>query len=89
LNLNPQGFTLIGNPYQAQVDMKRLLQESSSHLKKNFYYAWSPNFQTRGGYVTVDLDSDPVEYIPSRQELDTAVAESFRYIQPSRFYRNS
>jgi hypothetical protein len=83
LHPNPQGFSLIGNPYQAQVDMKRVLQESSSHLKKNFYYAWSPALQTRGGYITVDLDSNPVEYIPSRQELDTAVAEPFRYIQPN------
>lgn len=83
LHPNPQGFSLIGNPYQAQVDMKRLLQESSSHLKKNFYYAWSPALQTSGGYVTVDLDSDPVEYIPSRQESNTAIAGSFKYIQPN------
>ncbi|MBZ9650817.1 T9SS type A sorting domain-containing protein [Psychroflexus montanilacus] len=83
--LNPTafGFSLIGNPYQAQVDLKKALRESSSHLKQNFYYAWSPALQTSGGYVTVDLDSDPVQYIPARTTNNPTNQESFRYIQPN------
>ncbi|WP_019038415.1 T9SS type A sorting domain-containing protein [Psychroflexus tropicus] len=83
LNKAPNGFTLIGNPYQAQVDMKKALKESSAHLKQNFYYAWSPSLQTRGGYVTVDLDADPVEYIPAMQGNSPNHTENFRYIQPN------
>jgi hypothetical protein len=83
LNKTPNGFTLIGNPYQALVDMKKTLRESSEHLKQNFYYAWSPAIQSRGGYVTVDLDADPVEFIPASREDNTAQPENFRYIQPN------
>jgi hypothetical protein len=83
LNKIPNGFSLVGNPYQAQVDLKIALRESSSHLKQNFYYAWSPALQTSGGYVTVDLDSDPVEYVPARNTNTSNSQESYRFIQPN------
>ncbi|MFN2260887.1 MAG: T9SS type A sorting domain-containing protein [Psychroflexus sp.] len=65
LNPNANGFSLIGNPYQAEVDMKAILANSSNNLNKNFYYAYNPNIGNRGGYVTVDLDANPVQYIPN------------------------
>lgn len=83
LNKTPNGFSLIGNPYQAQVDLKRAMIESSSNLKRNFYYAWTPALQTRGGYITVDLDSEPVEYVPSGKDLNSNKQDNYRYIQPN------
>ncbi|SDG57395.1 T9SS type A sorting domain-containing protein [Psychroflexus sediminis] len=83
LNKTPAGFSLVGNPYQAQVDIKKTLQKSSSHLKRNFYYAWSPALQTRGGYVTVDLDTNPVEYIPAGKDFTSTTQKNFRFIQPN------
>jgi hypothetical protein len=83
LNKTPDGFTLLGNPYQAQVDLKKALKESSSHLNQESYYAWTPKLQTRGGYVTVDLESEPVEYIPSVKSTTSSNEEDFRYIQPN------
>ena len=53
LNQNPDGFSLIGNPYQSPVDMAATL--SSATNLKNFYFVWDPNLGTRGAYVTRDL----------------------------------
>lgn len=55
-DLNPvaEGFSLIGNPYQAQVDMGQLLSNASL-VNPNFYYIWDATQNTRGGYVTVNL----------------------------------
>jgi len=55
-DLNPlaEGFSLIGNPYQAQVDMGQLLSNTSL-VNPNFYYLWDTTQNTRGGYVTVNL----------------------------------
>ncbi|AFU67220.1 secreted ice-binding cell surface protein (Por secretion system C-terminal sorting domain) [Psychroflexus torquis ATCC 700755] len=81
LNPNSEGFALIGNPYQAEVDMKATLANSSTHLGKRFYYAYKPNIGDRGGYVTVDLDSEPVEYIPEVSSNNNTNSEKFRFLQ--------
>ncbi|PKG44339.1 hypothetical protein CXF67_00150, partial [Psychroflexus sp. MES1-P1E] len=81
LNPNSGGFALIGNPYQAEVDMKATLATSSTHLDKRFYYAYKPGIGERGGYVTVDLDSDPVEHIPEVPLNDNMGSEKFRFLQ--------
>ena len=78
LNPNPEGFSLIGNPYQAEVDMKATLKNSSTHLNKSFYYAYIPSIGDRGGYVTVDLSSEPIEYVPNIPNISP---EKFRYLQ--------
>ena len=83
LNKRPNGFSMIGNPYQAPVDMKQTIKEGSSHIKKNFYYVWSPALQTRGGYITVDTESEPVEYIPSARGSETNIDQNYRYLQPN------
>ena len=55
LNQNASGFSLIGNPYQAPVDMAAVMTDASSLLNKNFYYVWDPTRNTKGAYVTVIL----------------------------------
>ncbi|AFU67224.1 secreted ice-binding cell surface protein (Por secretion system C-terminal sorting domain) [Psychroflexus torquis ATCC 700755] len=81
LNPNSEGFALIGNPYQAEVDMKATLANSSTHLDKRFYYAYKPSIGERGGYVTVDLDSEPVEHIPEVPLNNNMDSEKFRFLQ--------
>ncbi len=81
LNPNSGGFALIGNPYQAEVDMKATLANSSTHLDKMFYYVYKPNMGNRGGYVTVDLDSEPVENVPEYSLNNNMNPEKFRFLQ--------
>lgn len=47
-------FNLIGNPYQAIVDMTLVLG-NSTNVNTNQYYVWDPNMNAQGAYVTVDL----------------------------------
>jgi hypothetical protein len=54
LNANADGFSLIGNPYQAQVDMQAVLT-ASTNLNTNYYYVLNPKLGTKGQYVTVDV----------------------------------
>ena len=52
---SPGGFALIGNPYQAPIDIKQLL-ENSGGVNTQFFYVWDPTQNTRGAYVTVDAN---------------------------------
>jgi len=46
-------FALIGNPYQAQVDVREL---TTTGLNTQYMYIWDPNLGGQfGGYATVDL----------------------------------
>ena len=45
-------FNLIGNPYQAAVDMNSL---TMNNINTSFYWVWDPNMNEDGAYVTVDL----------------------------------
>jgi len=54
LNTNADGFSLIGNPYQAQVDMQAVLL-ASTDLVTGFYYVVDPSLGTKGAYLTVDV----------------------------------
>ena len=56
LNQAANGYSLIGNPYQAPVDMKAVL-DASSGLATQFYYVWDPTQNTRGAYVSVDVQN--------------------------------
>ncbi|GEP51277.1 hypothetical protein FNO01nite_19490 [Flavobacterium noncentrifugens] len=73
-DLNPVagGFSLIGNPYQAPVDMGLLLNDSSL-LERNFYYMWDATSNTRGAYVTVNLGNNTNNVLGSSAD---------RYLQP-------
>ncbi len=49
-------LNFIGNPYQAIINIKEVLQ-NSTNLNSNFYQVWDPKASTRGAYVAYDLDS--------------------------------
>nr|WP_315218734.1 T9SS type A sorting domain-containing protein [uncultured Flavobacterium sp.] len=53
LNATANGFSLVGNPYQAQVDMGAVLS-ASTNLNTGFYYILEPKMGTKGTYVTVN-----------------------------------
>ncbi|MFD0931613.1 T9SS type A sorting domain-containing protein [Psychroflexus salinarum] len=49
-------FSLIGNPYQAKVDMGTLLTSgNSAGLSSQYVYIYDPTLGSVGGYATVDL----------------------------------
>jgi len=73
LNPNADGFSLIGNPYQAPVNMASLLDNASNLLNKNFYYIWDASVNDRGAYVTVTLPG-------GTNNVNGSVAD--QYLQP-------
>ena len=55
-------FALIGNPYQAQVNVKNI---TTTGLNTNFMYIWDPNIGETGGYTAIDLTEEPVTTTPA------------------------
>lgn len=56
LNQNPESYTFIGNPFQAPVDIKAVLNASTNMISDIVYY-WDPTINIRGAYVTRTLGS--------------------------------
>lgn len=50
------GYSFIGNPFHAQVDMQAVLSTSTN--VSNFIYIWDPNLGTRGAYVNINTATD-------------------------------
>ncbi len=65
-------FNLVGNPFQAPVDMSTVMT-NSSNINPNYYYVWDPQLSTRGAYVTIDLSSGGINSVGSNQN---------KYLQP-------
>lgn len=49
------GFIFLGNPYQAIVDMEKVLA-NSNNVNGQFVYLWDPTINERGAFVTVDAN---------------------------------
>ena len=54
INQTADGLSFIGNPYQAPVDIKAVLN-SASNMNTTVVYYWDPTLNTRGGFVTRTL----------------------------------
>ncbi|MEP0266649.1 M14 family zinc carboxypeptidase [Dokdonia sp.] len=54
LNHTAGGFNLVGNPYQATVDMNDIVA-NATNVNTNQYYVWDATLGARGAYVTVLL----------------------------------
>ncbi|MFN2262523.1 MAG: T9SS type A sorting domain-containing protein, partial [Psychroflexus sp.] len=52
LGENAGDFNLIGNPYQAIVDLNEV---NFNNLNTNFVWVWDPNMNENGAYVVVDI----------------------------------
>jgi autotransporter-associated beta strand protein len=57
LNQAASGYSFVGNPYQAPIDIKAAL-DASTNMDKTIVYYWDPTLNTRGAYVTRTLSSD-------------------------------
>lgn len=76
LNDGINSFSFIGNPFQSKVDVRPLLNESNG-VKKTHYYAYSPQLQDLGAYITVSIDeSGNVETTPQMPNQD-----DYKFIQ--------
>ncbi|SDG40004.1 T9SS type A sorting domain-containing protein [Psychroflexus sediminis] len=80
LSTAKDGFSLIGNPYHAQVDMNKVLAKSKN-IRKDVYYVWDPKLGGvqdleegggRGAYVVVELPSG----------RNSSNSEASQYLQP-------
>ena len=72
LNETAGGFSAVGNPYQAQVDMAAIFSgdnATASNLNTGFYYVVDPSAGTKGAYLTVDVNA-------------AATADISQYLQP-------
>lgn len=56
LNANANGYSLIGNPYQAPVNMNTVLA-AGSNVNALDYWVWDQNLNTRGAYTTVTVST--------------------------------
>jgi hypothetical protein len=56
LNQSSAGYSFVGNPYQAPVDIKAVLA-TSTNMNTGVVYYWDPTLNTRGAYVTRTLSS--------------------------------
>ena len=71
LNQASEGYSFVGNPYQAPVDIKAVLT-ASTNMNSGLVYYWDPTLNARGTYVTRDLTSN-----------NNSVTSSFnQYLQP-------
>ena len=61
LNQASEGYSFIGNPYQAPVDMEAALT-TATNMNSDILYYWDPTLNTRGGYVarTIAANSNNV-----------------------------
>jgi len=70
------GFSFVGNPYQAQVDMASVL-DASTNINKDFYFVWDPTLNARGGYTTVIIATNS-------NTVEGSVAN--RFLQPNQAF---
>jgi hypothetical protein len=72
LSETPGALSFVGNPYQAIIDIKQVLS-NSTNLNSNFYHVWDPKTSTRGAYIIYDLE------LGNNSVLNSAVNS---YLQP-------
>jgi hypothetical protein len=73
-------FTLVGNPYQAQVNMNTILSNSTG-FNPDYMWIWDPNMGTLGGYAIVDLSNgNQVDELFNQVMPRTSQAN--QYLQP-------
>ncbi|WP_127846315.1 T9SS type A sorting domain-containing protein [Psychroflexus aestuariivivens] len=69
LSQTADNFSLIGNPYQAALDMSSL---TFNNVDSNFYWVWDPNINDEGAYITVDLNTG----------TNSSTSQANQYLQP-------
>ena len=100
LNQTAEGFSFVGNPYQATVDIKAVLN-AATNMNTGVVYYWDPTLNARGGYVTRDLSannnnvtSDFNQYLQPGQAVfvkkaNTTVAASMTFTESNKSLANA
>jgi hypothetical protein len=57
INQTADGFSFVGNPYQAPVNIKDVIN-ASTNMNTGFVYYWDPTSNARGGYITRNLTAN-------------------------------
>lgn len=57
LNQAAEGYSFIGNPYQAPIDMDAVLA-GATNMNTDVLYYWDPTLNTRGSYVARTLSAN-------------------------------
>ena len=57
LNQAAEGYSFIGNPYQAPLDMEAILA-GATNMNTDALYYWDPTLNVRGAYVTRTLSAN-------------------------------
>jgi hypothetical protein len=82
-------FNLVGNPYQSQVDLEKLLPDGTNvqDLETNQVYVWDPTIGSLGGYATIDFSmaSVSIESIPFG-ETTPVTSNANKYLQPQQAF---
>ncbi|WP_396150850.1 beta strand repeat-containing protein [Flavobacterium sp.] len=73
LNQTAEGFSFVGNPYQATVDIKAVLN-AATNMNNGVVYYWDPTLNARGGYVTRTLGTT--------SENTPAISNFNEFLQP-------
>jgi hypothetical protein len=73
LNQASQGSSFVGNPYQATVDIKAVL-DAATNMNNGVVYYWDPTLNARGGYVTRTLGTT--------SENTPAISNFNEFLQP-------
>lgn len=84
-SMNSGEFALVGNPYQAQVDMREILDGvNSTDFNTDYMWIWDPTIGTLGGYAVVELNTNPITNIPTDflNPSLPATSNANQYLQP-------
>jgi hypothetical protein len=57
LNQAAEGFSFVGNPYQAPLDIEAVLN-AATNMNTGVAYYWDPTLNARGGYVARNLTTN-------------------------------
>ncbi len=57
LSVTTNGSSLIGNPYQAPIDMGKVLA-ATNNVNPRYFHVYDPTLNTRGAFVTVDAQTN-------------------------------
>ena len=95
LNENLNGYSFVGNPFQAPVNMNTILS-AATNLNTTYYWAWDATLGDRGAYVTItaatgatNVTSDANQYLQAGQaafvQTASAAAASLTFTQASKY----
>jgi len=64
LSATAYAYNLVGNPYQAAVNMKLVL-DNATNLNNTIYYVWDPKMGQKGAYISIDINTNTPNNITS------------------------